>query len=253
MAGHSHSSNIKFRKDRVDSKRAKLFAKLSRMMTVAAKHGGGSVDANPRLRDYVEKARIASMSKDAIERAIKKGLGEGTVGDFEEMLYEGYGPGGVAFVLEILTDKRSRTAPEMRLLFEDAGGNLAATGAVGWMFERRGVFTLRPGAGRSEEALLDLVLEAGADDLVVDGEHATIYCAVAAFHPVKAALERSGLELVGADLAYVPKQHCAVSDPDVAKRVLELFDAFDDHDDVQAVYSNEQFSDEVANKLAADA
>lgn len=250
MAGHSHSSNIKFRKDRVDAKRAKTFAKLSRIMTVSAKHGGGSIDSNPRLRDAVEKARVLSMPKDAIERAIKKGTGEATVGDFEEMLYEGYGPGGVAFVLEILTDKRSRTAPEMRLLFEDAGGNLAATGSVGWMFERRGVFHVDPEAGLAEDALMDLALSSGAEDLVVEGGNATIYCAVADFHVVKAQLDRASLKLRGAELAYVPKQRVAVSDATVARSVVELFDALEDHDDVQAVYSNEDFTPEVAAALA---
>jgi len=252
MAGHSHSSNIKFRKDRVDAKRAKTFAKLSRIMTVSAKHGGGSVDANPRLRDAVEKARILSMPKDAIERAIKKGIGETTVGDFEEMLYEGYGPGGVAFVLEILTDKRSRTAPEMRLLFEDAGGNLAATGSVGWMFDRRGVFYVDPECGLSEEALLELALGAGAEDFVFEDGAATVYCAAADFHVVKSGLERSNVTLRDAALAYVPKQRVAVGDAAIAKKVLELFDAFDDHDDVQAVYSNEELTPEVAARLAKE-
>lgn len=253
MAGHSHSSNVKFRKDRVDAKRAKLFAKLSRLMTVAAKHGGGSVDGNPRLRDVVEKARVASMSKDAIERAIKKGLGAGQIGDFEEMVYEGYGPGGVAFVLPILTDKRSRTAPEIRLLFEEAGGNLAATGSVGWMFDRRGVFDVDPAGGLDEARLMDIVLEAGAEDLVFDGGAATIYCAVADFHPVKAALERLAVPLRGADLASVAKQRVEVVDEKVARRVLELIDSFEDHDDVQAVYTNEAFSEDVAIKLAREA
>lgn len=253
MAGHSHSSNIKFRKDRVDTKRAKTFAKLSRILMVSARLGGGSVDGNPRLRDAVEKARLVSMPKDAIERAIKKGTGELSVGDFEEMVYEGYGPGGVAFVLEILTDKRSRTAPEMRLLFEDAGGNLAATGSVGWMFERRGVFQVDPQTALAEEALLDVALGAGAEDLVVDGPSATIYCSLPEFHTVKGGLERGGIKLLAAELAYVPKQHCAVGDVEVARAVVELFDALEDHDDVQAVYSNESFSPEVAAALAKEA
>lgn len=253
MAGHSHSSNIKFRKDRVDAKRAKTFAMLSRIIMVCAKHGGGSVDGNPRLRDAVEKARLVSMPKDAIERAIKKGTGEHSVGDFEEMIYEGYGPGGVAFVLEILTDKRSRTAPEMRLLFEDAGGNLAATGSVGWMFERRGVFQVKPESGTTEEALLELALGAGAEDLVFDGASATVYCALVDFHAVKGGLERSGVELLAAELAYVPKQHVAVRDANVARAVVDLFDALEDHDDVQAVYSNEELTPEVAAAVAKKA
>ena len=159
----------------------------------------------------------------------------------------------MAFVLEILTDKRSRTAPEMRLLFEDAGGNLAATGAVGWMFERRAVFTVQPDSKVAEERLLEVVLGAGAEDLVVTPELVTIYGAAGEFHPVKTALQQAGLGLLSADLAYVPKQHCSVADAEVARRVIALFDALEDHDDVQAVYSNEHFPDEVASKLAADA
>ncbi len=252
MAGHSHSSNIKFRKDRVDQKRAKTFAKLSRMITVAAKHGGGQIDGNPRLRLAVDKARVLSMPKDVIERAIKKGTGESGLGDFEEILYEGYGPGGVAFLLEILTDKRSRTAPEIRLLFEDAGGNLAATGSVAWMFERRGVFAVDPAAKFAEDQLLELALQAGAEDLVVDDGSAVIYGAAAEFTVVKAALEAVSVPLSGAELAQVPKQRTAVADVGVARRILKLLDAFEDHDDVQAVFSNEEFTAEVAAQLATE-
>lgn len=248
MAGHSHSHNVKFRKDRVDSKRARLFAKLSRMITVAARQGG-DVDANPKLRLAVEKARVVSMPKDGIERAIRKGTGEGQLGDFEEILYEGYGPAGVAVMLEILTDNRNRTAPEIRKVFENHGGNLATTGAVAWMFERRGIFDVDPVAGDDEERLLEVALEAGAADLSGDGGVFTIYCEPAAFAEVKAALERAGVPLRGAELGYVPAQRNPVGDLAVARRVARLLDALDDHDDVQSVYSNEDFSDEVAAQL----
>ncbi|MGE3173251.1 MAG: YebC/PmpR family DNA-binding transcriptional regulator [Planctomycetota bacterium] len=253
MAGHSHSSNIKFRKDRVDSKRAKLFSKLSRMITVAARQGGGLIDGNPRLRLAVDKARVVSMPKDAIERAIKKGTGEGSVGDFEEVLYEGYGAGGVAVMLEILTDNRNRTAAEIRKVFEDAGGNLGTTGAVAWMFERRGVFDVDPSTELDEERLLEVALAAGAEDLVSEGAVSTIYCALADFTAVKQALEEAGVPLRGAEPAHVPTQRAGVSDLAVARRVVRLLDALDDHDDVQNVYSNEDFTDEVAQQLAADA
>lgn len=249
MAGHSHSSNIRFRKDRVDAKRAKSFAKLSRMITVAAKQGGGSVDANPKLRLAVDKARVASMSKDVIERAIRKGTGEGEAGNFEEILYEGYGPGGVAVMLEILTDKRSRTAPEIRGLFDKFGGNLGASGAVAWMFERRGVFHVDPAGGLAGEPLLEAALDAGAEDLVEDGDARTIYCRASEFSAVRAALEARGVALRGAELAYVPTQRTQVTDIAVARRVVALLDALDDNDDVQGVHSNEEFSDEVAKEL----
>ncbi len=253
MAGHSHSSNIRFRKDRVDAKRAKLFAKLSRMITVAARQGGGLVDGNPRLRLAVDKARVVSMSKDAIDRAIKKGTGEGNLGDYEEFVYEGYGPGGVAVMLEILTDNRNRTAPDVRRLLEDAGGNLAANGAVSWMFERRGVFAVDPAAGRSEDELLELALAAGAEDVVTVGDASTILCALADFTTVKAALEQAQLPLRSVELAYVPNQRVIVADVGLARRVVRLLDGLEDNDDVQAVHSNEDFSDDIAKQLAEDA
>jgi YebC/PmpR family DNA-binding regulatory protein len=251
MAGHSHSANIKFRKDRVDSKRAALFSKLSRMITVAARQGG-SVDANAKLRLAVDKAKVVSMSKDAIERAIKKGTGAGDTTDYEELLYEGYGPGGVAVLLEILTDKRSRTAPEIRKLFESHGGNLAANGAVSWMFERRGVFDVDPACGLGEEQLLERVLECGAEDLVRQGDGFTIYCPQAAFAEVRSALDRASVLLRGAGLAYVAAQRVPVTDPALGRRIARLLDALDEHDDVQGVHSNEDFGDEVVRLLGED-
>lgn len=254
MAGHSHSSNIKFRKDRVDSKRAVAFAKLSRMITVAARQGGGSLDGNAKLRLCVEKARVLSMSKDAIDRAIKKGTGEGELGNYEEVVYEGYGPGGVAVMLEILTDNRHRTAGDVRPLFEKYGGNLAANGAVGWMFDRKGRFVV-PAVGPddetvwTEERLLEVVLEVGADDLLADGDSFLILSAPASFAGVKQGLDRLGVPLRGAELAYLPNQRTVVDDPALALRVVKLIDALEDHDDVQSVYSNEEFTDAVAKAL----
>lgn len=249
MAGHSHSSNIRFRKDRVDAKRAKAFAKLSRMITVAARDGGGNPDGNPRLRLAVDKARVLSMPKDVIERAIRKGTGEAGGAAFEEILYEGYGPGGVAILLEILTDNRNRTAPEIRKIFESCGGNLAASGAVAWMFERRGSFRVDPAAGLTEDRLLEIVLEAGAEDLQRDGDTFVILCALADFAAVRARLEALGVPLLAAEPAQVPVQRHVVEDPAVAARIVRLLDALDDHDDVQAVYSSEEFTDAVAAAL----
>lgn len=252
MAGHSHSSNIRFRKDRVDSKRAKAFAKLSRMITVAARLGGGSLDHNARLRLCVEKARILSMPKDGIDRAIKKGTGEGDLGDYEEVLYEGYGPGGVAMMLEILTDNRHRTAADVRMVMEKHGGNLGTSGAVAWMFERKGRFALAPGADGTrpdEERLLELVLDVGADDLVDDGGEPVILCAANAFAEVQQALLARGIALRSAELAYVPNQRTAVADAAVAARLIRLIDDLEDNDDVQTVFSNEDFPDDVAKTL----
>ena len=254
MAGHSHSSNIKFRKDRVDSKRAKAFAKLSRMITVAARQGGGSVDGNPRLRLAVEKARVLSMSNDAIDRAIKKGTGEGDLGDYEEIVYEGYAPGGVALMLDILTDNRHRTASDVRAILDKYGGNLGATGAVGWMFERRGRFTVDPApkdgtASPGEDRLLEIVLEVGADDLQRDGDTFFVLCQPGVFEQTKTALDRFGVPLLHAELAHVPNQRTLVGDPAVAARIVKLIDALEDHDDVQSVFSNEDFTAAVLKDL----
>jgi YebC/PmpR family DNA-binding regulatory protein len=255
MAGHSHSSNIKFRKDRVDSKRAVAFAKLSRMITVAARQGGGSPDGNPRLRLALDKARVLSLSKDAIERAIKKGTGESDLGDYEEIVYEGYGPGGVAMMLDILTDNRHRTAADVRLVFDKYGGNLATNGAVGWMFERKGRFMVetapKEGEPLGEDRLLEVVIEVGAEDLRKDGDAFDILCAPVDFADVKQGLDRLGVPLRGAELAHVPTQRTSVADAAVALRIVKLIDALEDHDDVQSVYSNEDFTDEVAKALEA--
>ncbi|HEX5053791.1 MAG TPA: YebC/PmpR family DNA-binding transcriptional regulator [Planctomycetota bacterium] len=256
MAGHSHSSNIRFRKDRVDSKRAKVFAKLSRTITVAARQGGGSLDHNAKLRLCVEKARVLSMPKDVIDRAIKKGTGEGDLGNYEEVLYEGYGPGGVALLLEILTDNRHRTAADVRLLLEKYGGNLGTSGAVAWMFERRGRFLVDPAPDGDrkplgEDRLLELVLEVGADDLLVDGNAFTILCAQAAFSAVNEGLAARDVPLREAGLAYVPTQRATVADPEVALRLVRLLDALEDNDDVQSVFSNEEFPEDIVKVLEA--
>ena len=252
MAGHSHSSNIRFRKDRVDAKRAKTFAKLSRMLTVAARQGGGSIDHNAKLRLASEKARVLGMPKDAIERAIKKGTGGGDLGAFEEIVYEGYGPGGVALMLEILTDNRHRTAADVRMILEKYGGNLGTSGAVAWMFERRARFVVAAGPRPlAEDELLELALDAGADDLAHDGESFAVLARVAAFADVHAALQARDVPLREAGLAYVPAQRTAVADAATALRLVKLVDALEDHDDVQSVTSNEDFPDDVLRALEA--
>lgn len=249
MAGHSHSANIKFRKDRVDQARAKAFSKMARMITVAAKLGGGDPDSNPRLRLAVEKARLVNMTKDSIARAIKKGTGEGSEGNYEEVLYEGYGPGGVAILLEVLTDNRNRTAPEVRRIFEKAGGNLAANGSVAWMFERKAIFEVDPKAKLGEERLMEVALEAGADDLVTVGNGFEIRSAPEQFSTVQTVLLKAKVPLAGSEVAYLPANHVLIEDVDLARRVVKLLDDLDDQDDVQEVYSNYRFSDQVAGAL----
>lgn len=255
MAGHSHSSNIRFRKDRVDAKRAKAFAKLSRMITVAARLGGGSLDHNAKLRLCVDKARVLSMPKDGIERAIKKGTGAGDLGNYEEVLYEGYGPGGVAMMLEILTDNRHRTAADVRMILEKYGGNLGTTGAVAWMFGRKGRFVLDTAAPAAAawagDRLLELALEIGADDVADDGGAPMVLCGIAAFAGVQRQLAERGVPLRSAELAQVPNQRVTVADPTVAARLVRLIDDLEDNDDVQTVFSNEEFTDAVVAALEA--
>ncbi len=259
MAGHSQFANIRFRKDRVDAKRAKTFAKLSRTITVAARQGGGSLDGNARLRLVVDKARVLGMPKDVIDRAIRKGTGESALGDFEEVVYEGYGPGGVALVLEILTDNRHRTAADVRLLLDKYGGNLGTSGAVAWMFDRRGSLRVDPrlrdddeGARRlDEEQVLEIALEAGADDLRPDGDCYQVYSPLSNFAAVKSGIEARGLRLVAAEIAYVPRQSCPVGELATAQRLFQLIDALEDHEDVQSVYSNEELSAPVRAALEA--
>lgn len=253
MAGHSHSANIRFRKDRVDSKRATAFAKLSRMITVAARQGCGAPDGNPRLRLALDKARVLSMSKEAIERAIKKGIGANELGDYEEVVYEAYGPGGVALMLDILTDNRHRTAADVRMVFDKHGGNLAANGAVGWMFERRARFLVDRKrlevSAWSEDRWLELGLEIGADDVRLEDGEVVLLGPATALPDLKAALDQRQVPLRAADLVQLPKQRVVVADPDVAWRVVRVLDALEDHDDVQAVFSNEDFTAEVMQSL----
>lgn len=253
MAGHSHSANIKFRKDRVNAAKAKVFSKCARMITVAAKLGGPDPDANSRLRLAIEKARMVSMPKDNIERAVKKGAGGTDVGDYEEILYEGYGPCGVAIMLEVLTDNRNRTAPEVRKLFEKGGGNLGSTGAVAWMFERKAVFAIDPESSSSEEALMEQALEAGAEDLVAIGNGAfEIRCDPSDFVAVRAALEASSTPIQGGEVRYLASNQVALENADDARRVLKLIESLEDHDDIQNAFANYTLSDEVVAALDED-
>ena len=253
MAGHSHSSNVKYRKDRVNAAKAKAFSKVARMITVAAKLGGGDPEANPRLRLAVDKARMVSMPKDNIERAIKKGTGDGDLGDYEEILYEGYGPFGVAILLEVLTDNRNRTAPEVRKLFDRSGGNLGSTGAVAWMFERKAVFPVDASAGAEEEQLMEMVLDVGAEDLAAlgDGDF-EIHAAPSDFESVRKALAAAEAPVHGGEVRYMPTNEVDLSTADEARKLLNLIDALEDLDDVQNTYSNFRISDEIAAHLEED-
>ncbi len=248
MAGHSHWAGIKHKKAVIDNKRGKLWSKLSKAIIVAAKMGGGDPDTNLRLRYAINDAKAVSMPKDNIERAVKKGTGELEGGNLEEVLYEGYGPSGVAVLCEILTDNRNRTAPEIRKAFEICGGKLGATGCVAWMFDRKGLFALSADQ-IDEEKLMELALEAGADDVRrVDGQY-EVTCDPDAYSDVSAALEAAGLKTEMSQIARIPKDTVEL-DADAARQVLKLMDLLDDHDDVQSVSANFSIPDEALAEIS---
>ena len=250
MAGHSPWANIKHRKAAVDAKRGKLWTKLSKAIIVAAKMGGGDPDSNLRLRYAINDAKAVSMPKDNIERAIKRGTGEIAGGEVEEMLYEGYGPGGAAILCEIMTDNRNRTAPEIRKIFDSHGGKLGATNCVAWMFERKGLFLIAA-TKVDEEKLMEVVLDAGADDLKHEGENFQVTCTPETFNAVSDALTKAGIEPDSKQLTRVSSNTVEVRDTETAKSVLALMEALDDHDDVQNVSANFTIPDEAMAAIGA--
>ena len=238
MSGHSKWSSIKHKKGAADAKRGQLFSKLSRAIIVAAKEGGPDPAGNLALQNAIEKARSYSMPKDNIERAIAKGSGADSEGSsFETVIYEGYGPDGVAVLVEALTDNRNRTASEVRHLFAKHGGNLGTTGAVAWQFERKGVVVV-PADGVDEDALVLVVAEAGADDVSLDGSSFVVTSAPEGLSTVRGAVEAAGFAMESVELAMVPKVTVAVGDEGVARQLIRLVEGLEDTDDVQDVYAN---------------
>jgi len=251
MSGHSKWSSIKHKKGAADAKRGKLFSKLSRAIIVAAREGGIDPAANLALQNAIEKARSYSMPKDNIERAVAKGGGADAEGaSFETVVYEGYGPEGVAVLVEALTDNRNRTASEVRHLFTKHGGNLGATGTVAWQFERRGVL-LVPADGVSEDELVLAAADAGADDVELDGSTYEVSCAPEGLSAVREALEAAGLEVDSAELSMVPRSTVVVSEESAAKRIVRLIDGLEEQDDVQDVYSNFDIPEAVLEAVAS--
>lgn len=242
MAGHSHASNVKRRKDAVDAKRGKLFSKLCRAIYVAAKLGGSDPAANIRLRYAIDKARSYSCPKDNIERAIKKASGELGGENFEEILYEGYGPGGVAVLCEVLTDNRNRTAGELRRAFEICGGNLGATGCVSYLFSYKGIF-LVPVDQVEEDHLMEIVLEAGAEDMEEIDEYYEILCDPKSFESVRKALEDHEIEPENAETTYIPSTTVDL-DVETGRKMMRLRDLLDDNEDIQNVFSNDNIPEE---------
>ena len=247
MAGHSHWAKIKRAKASTDAKKGQIWSKLARKIIVAARTGGGNPADNLQLRYAIEEARAANMPKDTIENAIKKGIGEVGSTNYEHIIYEGYGPGGVAIMVECLTDNRNRTAPELRKIFERAGGQLGSTNCVAWMFTQKGIFTV-PADAISEDELIEICLDAGADDVRKEGDVYEITSQVSDFTKVKDALTERGIELIQAEIAMVPNNTVSLA-PDKARQVISLVETLEDHDDVQKVFSNLDIPDELAAEL----
>ena len=250
MAGHSHWANIAAKKGVIDKKRGKLFGKLSRAIIVAAQRGGDPA-TNLALRYAIDKARKASMPKDNIERAIKKGTGESDTEQYSEVIYEGYGPEGVAVLCDILTENRNRTAGEIRKIFEVHGGNLGSVGCVAWMFDRKGLFTIAADKV-SEEKLFEIALEAGADDVKAVGDTFEVTCPPDSFQAVSEALETNKIPTDVAEISRIP-QNTVDLDADSSRKVLKLIDALEDQDDVQSVTANFNIPDEIMEEVASGA
>ena len=248
MSGHSHWAGIKHKKAANDAKKGKVWSKIARVIIVAAKAGGGDPSQNLPLRYAIDKAKAANMPKDTIEKAIKKGTGDlGTV-HYEEVLYEGYAPGGIAIMVEALTDNRNRTAPEIKKLFEKRGGSLGASGCVNWMFHKKGLITIKT-EDIDEETLMEIALNAGADDMQTAGELYEIICQPEAYDHLKNALAEQSIPIQVAELSLIPDNSVPVEDLETAKKLLALMEEFEEHDDVQNVYANFDIPEDIINKM----
>jgi YebC/PmpR family DNA-binding regulatory protein len=243
MSGHSKWASIKHKKGAADAKRGKVFTKLIKEITVAARLGGGDPDGNPRLRTSILIAKSKNMPVDNITRAIKKGTGELEGVQYEEHTYEGYGPGGAAIFLEAMTDNKNRTVSEIRAALGKAGGNLGENGCVGWMFEQKGFLTVKA-EDKSEDDLMELAIDAGADDLKTADEHYEITTSIENFEAVRKALEDAGVPMELAEITRIPQNTVSI-DEKKGKALLKLMDILEDHDDIQKAYSNFDISDDV--------
>lgn len=250
MAGHSKWANIKHKKKKEDKRKAKLFSKLTKKITVAAREGGGDPEINSDLRMVIDKARDNNMPNENIERAIKRGTGNLEGVNYEEFVYEGYGPGGVALYLEIMSDNRNRTASELRHILSERGGNLGQSGCVSWMFERKGQYIMDlDSTDLSEDELMLEALEAEAEDVVVEGDTVMIYADPTEYEQVKENLEKKGFDLNSTDIAMIPNNNVKLDKND-AKKMLKLMDELEDHDDVQEIYANFDIPDHIMVEIA---
>ncbi|MCK5450474.1 MAG: YebC/PmpR family DNA-binding transcriptional regulator [Candidatus Omnitrophica bacterium] len=248
MSGHSKWASIKHKKGAADAKRGKIFTKIIREITVAARDGGGDSDTNPRLRLAIQKAKEANMPADNIDRGIKKGTGELEGVSYENVSFEGYALGGVAVIVEGLTDNKNRTTSDVRSIFAKRGGNMAGAGSVAFQFEKKGVFFVKK-EDANEEELLNVALEAGAEDLTSDEDFFQIVCAPQDFDKVRTALMEKNIRLESGELSMSPKNVVKVNDAEIAKKVLNLVEELEDNDDVQNVYTNFDISDEILKEI----
>lgn len=245
MSGHSHWATVKHKKGATDARKGKEFSKVAKMIVMAAR-GGGKPEDNPRLRLAMEKARQVNMPKDNIERAIKKGTGELQGEAMQELVYEGYGPGGAAFLVDVVTDNRNRTTPELRKVFESKGGTLASTNAVAYLFKKKGLFTV-PAAGVTEDALMEAALDAGVENIDKVGESFEIICEPNDFEAVKAALEKGGFKIDVAEISNIAITQIDI-DKDTGRKVVALMEALEEHEDVQNISTNINLTDEMVSQ-----
>jgi YebC/PmpR family DNA-binding regulatory protein len=250
MAGHSHWARIKRAKAANDAKRGRIWSKISRKIIVASRAGGPNPEDNLALRYAIDEGKEANMPSDTIDRAIKKGAGELDGESYEQVIYEGYGPGGVAFMVDCLTDNRNRTAPEMRKIFEKSGGQLGSTGCVAWMFQSKGSFAIATDA-TDEDTLMELALEAGAEDVAVEEDGFLVTCEVGNYSDVKQALADAGIEVLSSELGMIPANRVEVP-ADKAAAVVRLMSELEDHDDVQNVYANFDIPEDVLQQVAGE-
>jgi len=245
MSGHNKWSTIKHKKEKTDAQRGKIFTKIGREIVIAVREGGSAdPNTNGKLRDVIAKAKAVNMPNDNIMRSVKKAAGEGDSASYKEITYEGYGPGGVAFIVEVVTDNLNRTASEIRHLFDKNGGALGASGCVGWKFERKGVIEIDNSKGLDEDELMVLALDAGASDVLPEGDAAIIYTDPNDFSEVREKLEAAGCKFLAAEREMVPATTVKVTDPELAQKINKLIDALEDYDDVQNVFHDADLPEE---------
>ena len=246
MSGHSKWATIKHKKGAADKARAKVFNKIARQLEVAAREGGPDATSNASLRTVIQKAKAAQMTNDAIDRAVKRGAGLGEATSYEAITYEAYAPGGVAMLIDVLTDNRNRSSADVRVVFTKGGGSMAEPGAVGWQFSRRGVILVN---GSDEDTVMMAALDAGADDIAAEGDGFRVTCDPSIVYDVREALQSAGIDVASAESTMVSSVTIDVTDADDARKILKIMDALDDIDDVQDVYANFDISDELMEQL----